>query len=228
MTAGTETLDHARVDPADYPVAVRVQPAMEARNRLTTAFRFFLALPHIILVGGPVAVITAGDWSTENGVDMGFGSGGLLGVAVTFAAIIAWLGIVVTARHPDALWRLGSWYLKWRVRATAYLTLLRDEYPPFGQGAYPVAVELTKPAEPRDRLTVAVRLLLAIPHLFALWVLGIAWALTTAVAWVAILFTGRYPETLYGFAIGVLAWSVRVEAYMLLLRDEYPPFTLRA
>jgi hypothetical protein len=43
-----------------------------------------------------------------------------------------------------------------------------------------------------------------------------------------ILFTGRYPETLYGFAIGVFAWTVRVEAYMLLLRDEYPPFSLRA
>jgi hypothetical protein len=42
-----------------------------------------------------------------------------------------------------------------------------------------------------------------------------------------ILLTGEYPETLYGFAIGVFAWSVRVEAYMLLLRDEYPPFTLR-
>jgi hypothetical protein len=55
-----------------------------------------------------------------------------------------------------------------------------------------------------------------------------AWAFTTAIAWVVILFTGRYPATLYGFAIGVLAWSVRVEAYMLLLRDEYPPFTLRA
>lgn len=49
-----------------------------------------------------------------------------------------------------------------------------------------------------------------------------------AIAWVVILITGRYPETLYGFAIGVLAWSTRVAAYMLLLRDEYPPFTLRA
>jgi hypothetical protein len=45
---------------------------------------------------------------------------------------------------------------------------------------------------------------------------------------VLILVTGRYPETLYGFALGALAWTARVEAYVLLLRDEYPPFTLRA
>lgn len=228
MIAAGEALERDRIEPADYPVAVRVNPATEGRNRLTTAFRFFLALPHIILVGGPVAVITSMEWSTDSGMDMSFGSGGLLGVAVFLAAIVAWFAIVITARHPDALWRLASWYLKWRVRATAYLTLLRDEYPPFGEGVYPVDVELPRPAERRDRLTVAVRLLLAIPHLFVLWVLSIAWAFSTAVAWVVILFTGRYPETLYGFAIGVLAWSVRVEAYMLLLRDEYPPFTLRA
>lgn len=225
---GSEALERDRIEPTDYPVTVQVQPAMEARNRLTTGFRFFLALPHIILVGGPVAVITSADWSMENGADMGFGSGGLLGLAVGLAAVLAWFAIVFTARHPEALWRLGAWYLRWRVRATAYLTLLRDEYPPFGEGSYPVEVDLPEPAEPRDRLTVAVRLLMAIPHLFVLWALSIAWAFTTAVAWVAILFTGRYPETLYGFAIGVLAWSVRVEAYMLLLRDEYPPFTLRA
>ncbi len=54
-----------------------------------------------------------------------------------------------------------------------------------------------------------------------------AWAFATAVAWAAIILTGRYPETLYGFSLGVLAWATRVEAYMLLLRDEYPPFTLR-
>jgi hypothetical protein len=49
----------------------------------------------------------------------------------------------------------------------------------------------------------------------------------TAFAWAAIFLTGRFPRALYGFGLGVLAWTVRVEAYILLLRDEYPPFTLR-
>ena len=82
------------------------------------------------------------------------------------------------------------------------------------------------PEAPRDRLSVAFRIILAIPHLLAVWVLGVAWALATVIAWFAILFTGRYPRGLYDFGVGVLRWNTRVEAYLLLLHDEYPPFTL--
>jgi hypothetical protein len=59
-------------------------------------------------------------------------------------------------------------------------------------------------------------------------VLGIAWGVTSIVAWFAILFTGNYPATLYRFAVSVLRWSTRVEVYLLLLRDEYPPFALES
>jgi hypothetical protein len=79
---------------------------------------------------------------------------------------------------------------------------------------------------PRDRLTVAFRLVLSIPHLIIIWALGLAWGLTTVVAWFAILLTGRYPAALYDFAVGVLRWTTRVEAYLLLLDDDYPPFSL--
>ena len=41
-----------------------------------------------------------------------------------------------------------------------------------------------------------------------------------------ILFTGEYPRGLYDFALGVFRWYIRVEAYALLLVDEYPPFSL--
>jgi hypothetical protein len=211
-----------------YPVGIALPAATEGRNRLTAAFRFFLAIPHIILVGGPVASISSIGWEGHDGWGWGWGSGtGLLGLVAFCAAVIAWFAIVFAGRHPDGLWKLAAFYLRWRVRAIAYLMLLRDEYPPFGDDAYPAELVLSSPDGPRDRLTVAFRWLLAIPHLFLLWLLGIAWGFTTAVAWVVILFTGRYPETLYGFAIGVFAWDVRVQAYMLLLRDEYPPFTLR-
>jgi hypothetical protein len=47
-----------------------------------------------------------------------------------------------------------------------------------------------------DRLTVAFRIILAIPHLLIVWVLGLACALSTLIAWFAILLTGRYPEPL--------------------------------
>jgi len=211
-----------------YPVTIDIQPAIEGRNRLTTAFRFFLALPHMILVGGPVAVMWSTGWSTDEGWKWEYGSGGALSVVVSLATMIAWFAILFAGRHPEGLWKLSAFYLRWRVRAIAYMTLLRDEYPPFGDGAYQAELRLSMPEGSRDRLTVAFRIFLALPHLILLGFLSFAWAFTTAIAWIAILITGRYPETLYGFAIGVLAWSMRVEAYVLLLRDEYPPFTLRA
>ena len=212
-----------------YPVRVVIRPAMEARNRWTTAFRFFLAIPHIILVGGPAAAISSIGWDARDGWEFGWSSGtGALGLVACLAAMIAWFAILFTGRHPDGLWKLAAFYLRWRVRALAYLTLLRDEYPPFGDDDYPAGLVLSAPERPRPRLTVAFRFFLALPHLFVLWLLSMAWAFTTAIAWIAILLTGRFPETLYGFGIGVLAWDTRVEAYMLLLLDEYPSFTLRA
>jgi hypothetical protein len=71
---------------------------------------------------------------------------------------------------------------------------------------------------------VGLRLIYAIPQLIVLFFLGIAWAITIIIAWFAILFTGRYPENLYTFGVGHMRWSLRVETYPLLMRDEYPPF----
>jgi hypothetical protein len=221
MDATDDGLNPAEV----YPASIAIPAATEERNRLTTFFRFFLAIPHILIVGGPMAASAMG-WNDDNW-NMSWGSGGLLGLVACVASVIMWFAILLTGRHPDGLWKLAAYYLRWRVRAIAYLTLLRDEYPPFGDEPYPAELVLREPAGDRDRLTVFVRLFLAIPHMILLGLLGIAWAFTTAVAWVMILFTGRYPEVLYGFAIGVFAWDVRVEAYLLLLRDEYPPFSLR-
>jgi uncharacterized protein DUF4389 len=150
----------------------------------------------------------------------------VLGAVAAIAAVISWFAILFTRHHPEGLWKLTAFYMRWRVRAMAYLALLRDEYPPFGEGLYPARLELHPPVGERDLLTVGLRLLLAIPHIIALWFLTIAWGITTVIAWFAILFTGRYPAGLYHFALGVFRWSVRVEAYLLLLRDEYPPFAL--
>jgi hypothetical protein len=209
-----------------HPVDVHVEPATENRNRLTTGFRFLLAIPHLVLVGGPLAVLFSWTWTVEAGQRLELGSGGVLGAVAAVCAIIAWFSIIATGQYPDGLRKLAEFYLRWRVRAVAYSALLRDEYPPFGDGDYPVSLDLHSAEGERDRLTVAFRIILVIPHLLAVWVLGVAWAVTTVIAWFAILFTGRYPEGLYHFAVGVLRWNTRVEAYLLLLHDEYPPFTL--
>lgn len=79
-----------------------------------------------------------------------------------------------------------------------------------------------------SRLLIFVKWLLVIPHAVVVGVLGWAASIVTFIAWFAILFTGRYPASLWSFSARVLAWNARVAAYYGLMRDEYPPFSLGA
>ncbi len=206
-----------------YPVSVSVQPALVNRNRLTTAFRLILAIPHLILVGGFGIGVAASRNNTSTSTG---GESGLLGAVAAFLAIVSWFTILIAGTHIIGIRQFTTFYMRWRVRALSYFMLLEDEYPPFGDAPYPASLDVVDPAGPRDRLTVALRLILAIPHLFVLLFVVIASTFTTIAAWFIILFTGTYPEGLYDFGVGALRWRLRVEAYMLLLVDEYPPFSL--
>jgi hypothetical protein len=207
-----------------YPVTVRVEPALANRNRLTVGFRLLLAIPHLILVGGigiGFALRSGRGTSTSFG-----GETGILGVAAYLLAIVSWILIVIGRSHPQGIREFTRFYMRWRVRALSYLMLLEDDYPPFGDAPYPATIEIVDPTRPRDRVSVGVRILLAIPHFLALFFIVFAWWVTAIVAWVAILITGNYPGGLYDFSAGALRWLLRVEAYILLLVDDYPPFSL--
>jgi hypothetical protein len=200
-----------------------VEPALTNRNRLTTAFRVFLAIPHLILVGGlGIGFAT----QQSDGQTSLVGESGLFGAVVIALAIVSWFTLVFAGRHVPGIRRLTALYLRWRMRALAYLMLLQDAYPPFGDDRYPAVLAIVDPPAPRNRITVFFRPLLVIPHYVLLFFLFLAWSVTTIAAWFAILITGAYPAAVYGFGVGVLRWRLRVEAYTLLLVDEYPPFSL--
>lgn len=157
-----------------------------------------------------------------------------LGIVSEVVAVISWFVIVFTGRLPEPLAGVQSLYVRYYNRAVAYAGFLREEYPPFAfdavppdPGDYPpVRTSFAPELADRNRLTVAFRFILVIPQLIVLSLLALAAFLAWTVAFFAVLFTGRWPDGLWGFVVGVMRWSTRVQAYWLLLTDDYPPFSL--
>jgi len=92
-------------------------------------------------------------------------------------------------------------------------------------GSYPVRFEVD-PAAPQSRLSVFLRILYAIPQYIVMYFVILAAQIVTFIAWLAILFTGKYPAGMLKFSIGALRWQMRVSAYIFLLTGKYPPFSL--
>ena len=75
-----------------------------------------------------------------------------------------------------------------------------------------------------SRLSTFFRLILVIPHIFALFFYGIVAYVCIFLSWFAILFTGRYPRGMFMLVAGFLSYSTRVNGYYYLLTDKFPPF----
>jgi uncharacterized protein DUF4389 len=94
-----------------------------------------------------------------------------------------------------------------------------------GNTGYPVQLEVDYP--PRlSRLLIFVKWLLWIPLGVEAFVLGIVLYIVMILGFVAVLVTGRFPESLWGFVTGFERWRIRVSSYLLLQTDRYPPFGL--
>jgi len=142
--------------------------------------------------------------------------------------VVAWFAILFSGRYPQGLFNFVVGFYRWDANVSAYLLLMRDEYPPFTMepGRYPVTFEVDYP-ERLSRWLIFVKWLFIIPNMIVLMVLLLAYGVTLVIAWFAILFTGRYPKGLFSFGVGVMRWNLRASAYMYFLRDEYPPFSLQ-
>ena len=194
---------------------------VKLRNMLLMLLRIGIVLA---LLSGPTTLGGPPGHAADSGpvVMLTLGSGGLLSLPTA-------LMLVFRRKYP-------RWWFDWNLelagfttRCMAYLALLRDEYPSTDE-AQAVHLELWYPdATALNRWLPLVKWLLAVPHYIVLAFLWLAATLCVIVAWLAILFTGRYPRGLFDFVTGVFRWTLRVWAYAFLLTtDRYPPFSFAA
>jgi hypothetical protein len=191
-----------------YPVRFTIDFA-DRHDRLTSFFRPLWSIPILILL----CVLTP----SVNG------SGTLAGLSGATA-----LMIIFRRRYPRWWFDFALEVNRFSTRIFAYLFLLTDRYPStVDKQAVNLDIKYPDAEKDLNRWLPIFKWLLAIPHYVVLAFLAIAVLFTTVFAWFAILFTGRYPESLFNFVVGVARWGTRVNAYAFLLTtDKYPPFSL--
>jgi hypothetical protein len=195
-----------------YPASFDIDYPGEM-DRLTTFARILWSIPILILLA---ALTSKG--IAQNGGDV------MAGLSAATAMMI-----IFRQRYPRWWFDFALELNRFSSRVGAYVFLLTDQYPSTVE-KQSVHLDITYPEVERDlnRWLPLVKWLLAIPHYIVLAVLALAAFFATIIAWFAILFTGRYPQSLFDFVVGVGRWGVRVTAYTFMLTtDEYPPFSLK-
>jgi hypothetical protein len=188
-----------------YPFGLEVDEPMP-QNRLSVLLRIFYIIPHIIVLY-------------------------FIGIVTGIIYFISWFAILFTGAYPAGMMSFMVNVMHWQTRVNGYMYLLTDKYPPFamgGEGSYPVRLTGAGQIEGRSRLTTfwPIRIIMAIPHLVVLYILGIVAGIVLVISWFAALFTGTVPAGMHNFLVGVMRWNTRVSAYVTLLTDEYPPFSM--
>jgi Domain of unknown function (DUF4389) len=174
-----------------------------------------------------------------------------LWIAFVVLTVVAFFAILFTGRYPRGIFDFTVGVLRWtwRVGYYSYGALGTDRYPPFTLADvpdYPARLNVEYPQALSRGLVLVKWWLLALPQYLIVGVFaGGAWAgfnaagdhggwssgggligLMVCIAGVVLLFTGRYPRSIFDFIMGMNRWVFRVAAYATLMTDAYPPFRL--
>jgi hypothetical protein len=172
----------------------------EDRNRLTTAFRMILVIPHLILAG-------------------------LWAYLAEFLAVIQWFIVLFTGKRNESIFDLQNQWLGYATRVYSYYSLMYDPYPPFGTEAGETGVTYALPyEEPGNRLTNGLRFIWAIPAIIIMSVLVIAGLFVALASWFAIVITGKHPRGMFDFLRKVHRYAIQTQAYVFLMTDTYPKY----
>ncbi len=207
------SLDDPGPSAPTYPV--RLDGHLDPRlNRWLWLAKIVLIIPHVIVLA-------------------------FLWLATLFLTVVAGFAILFTGRYPRSIFdfNVGVMRWTWRVSFYAFSAFGTDRYPPFSlepDPTYPASLSIEYPAQLSRGLVLVKWWLLAIPQYLVIAVFaggirtvgGGAISLLAVIAAVILAFTGRYPESIFDFLMGMNRWVFRVIAYAALMRDEYPPFRL--
>ena len=198
---------------ASYPVSLEgeLDPNL---SRWLWLVKWFLAIPHFIVIM-------------------------FLWIAFVVLTVVAFFAILFTGKYPKGIFDFNVGVLRWtwRVGYYSYSVLGTDRYPPFSLRAvdYPATFEVEYPEQLSRGLVLVKWWLLAIPHYIVVSIFHGGFGGTSSgglnfvlliIAAIALLFTGRYPVSIFDLVMGFNRWAFRVTAYATLMRDEYPPFRL--
>lgn len=170
----------------------------ESRSRLTVAFRYILAIPHIVI---------AAAW----------------GYFAQLIGVVQWFIVLFTGRRNEGIWNLQHSWLGYSARVSGYESLLFDEWPAIGPDpeAERTMFRMEYEAE-ANRLTNALRFLWVIPAAFVLLFVGIGAFFVVIASWFSIVITGGHPRGMWDYLLRYLRFALRVSAYGYLMTDEYP------
>ena len=155
--------------PARYPVQLDVDYPQQ-QARWKALLRLPLSVPVLVF-----------SWLLQGGV-----------------ALAMWTAILVSGRIPRWLFEFQVAVNRWQVRAGAYFLILTDDYPPF-EGDYAIRYDAKYPERPSRWRLVIWKFVSSIPHFIILSILSLTLVAVMPISWFAILFTGRYPQTLHRY-----------------------------
>jgi hypothetical protein len=186
---------------SDFPLTLSVDYPEDA-NRLTTSFRWLLDIPIFI-----VSLLITGSIS---------------GLQVLAPLVM----ILFRQKYPRWLYDWNLMLTRFNTRVGVYLLLLRHEYPSTDEEQ---AVHLGFPypdvQNDLNRWMPLVKWILAIPHYVVWALLAIGALIAVIIAWFAILITGKMPEGLFNYIVGVMRYGTRIELYAFMMTtDVYPSF----
>lgn len=189
---------------AEYPIRVELDHGLEV-ERWRPFFNWILAIPHFVVLY-------------------------VLGIVVSVVWVVAFFAVLFTGGMPRGLFDFQVMYWRYSWRTYSFMAGLRGGYPPFDfqtTGSEPdvASFEVDYP-ERLSRWLIFVKWLLAVPHYVVLFLLIVAAFFAWGIGALAVLVTGRWPDSIQHLLVGVQRWTFRVYGYVYLLTDEYPPFSL--